>query len=75
VTAFIKKLPEESGKRTILFCTYAFAKGHTLDALAMELFQRGYHNILSLRKKGIRPDRNDFKKELDAVTRKIVPWT
>jgi hypothetical protein len=62
VTAFVKKLPEGSGKRTILFCTYEFAKWHTLDALAKEFLQRGYHNILSLSKKGIRPDRNDFKK-------------
>jgi flavodoxin len=73
VVSFVKKLPDGSGKRTILFCTYAFAKGKTLDVLAKELLKKGYNNMLSVGKKGIKPDKNDFKEEIDAIISKIMP--
>ena len=72
VTSFIKKLPEGSGKRTILFCTYAVAKGQVFSALEKELLQRGYNNILCVSKKGIKPSKNDFKDATDAILKKIT---
>jgi flavodoxin len=72
VTSFIKKLPEGSGKRTILFCTYAVAKGQVFSALEKELAQRGYNNILCVSKKGIKPSKNDFKDATDAILKKIT---
>jgi flavodoxin len=72
VTSFIKKLPESSGKRTILFCTYAVAKGQVFSALEKELAQRGYNNILCVSKKGIKPSKNDFKDAIDVILKKIM---
>jgi len=72
VISFAKKLSEGSGKRTILFCTYAFAKGRTFDVLEKELAQKGYNNILCVSRKGIKPNKNDFKDAVDAISKKIM---
>ena len=71
VTSFIKKLPEGSGKRTILFCTYALAKGKTFKTLEKELTQKGYKNILCVSKKGLKLRKNDFKNATDAISKAI----
>ena len=71
VTSFIKKLPEGSGKRTILFCTYVLAKGKTFKTLEKKLTQKGYKNILSVSKKGLKLRKNDFKNETDAIFKAI----
>jgi flavodoxin len=71
VTSFIKKLPEGSGKRTILFCTYVLAKGKTFKTLEKILTQKGYKNILSVSKKGLKLGKNDFKNETDAILKVI----
>ena len=71
VTSFIKKLPEGSGKRTILFCTYAVAKGRVFGALEKELTQKGYMNILCISKKGIKPGKGDFNEATDVITKAI----
>ena len=71
VISFIKNLPEGSGKRTILFCTYAIAKGRVFDVLEKELSQKGYKNILCVSKKGVKPDKSDFKDEMDTITKAI----
>jgi flavodoxin len=73
VISFVKNLPEGSGKQTVLFCTYAFAKGRTLDVLAKELVQKGYKNILCVSKKGIKPAKDDFKDSINAITSAIAP--
>jgi flavodoxin len=67
VTLFVKKLPEGSGKHTILFCTYAVAKGRVFDALQKELVQKGYINLLCLSKKGTKLGKGDFKDATDAI--------
>jgi len=72
VISFAKKLSEGSGKRTILFCTYAFAKGRTFGVLEKELAQKGYNNILCVSRKGIKPNKNDFKDAVDAISKKIM---
>jgi flavodoxin len=72
VISFAKKLSEGSGKRTILFCTYALAKGRTFDVLEKELVQKGYNNILCVSRKGIKPNKNDFKDAVDAISKKIM---
>jgi flavodoxin len=72
VISFAKKLSEGSGKRTILFCTYALAKGRTFDVLEKELAQKGYNNILCVSRKGIKPNKNDFKDAVDAISKKIM---
>ena len=70
--SFVKKLPEGSGKRTILFCTYAVAKGRTFNVLEKELAQKGYTNILCVSKKGVKPNKTDFKDATDAITKAIT---
>jgi flavodoxin len=72
VISFAKRLSEGSGKRTILFCTYAFAKGRTFDVLEKELVQKGYNNILCVSRKGIKPNKNDFKDAIDAISKIIM---
>jgi flavodoxin len=72
VISFAKRLSEGSGKRTILFCTYAFAKGRTFDVLEKELVQKGYNNILCVSSKGIKPNKNDFKDATDAISKIIM---
>jgi flavodoxin len=71
VISFIRKLPEGSGKRTILFCTYAISKGQTFEVLKKELAQKGYKNLLCFSKKGIKPNNNDFKDAVDAIYKTI----
>jgi hypothetical protein len=71
VISFVRKLPYGSGKRTILFCTYAISKGRTFEVLGKELAQKGYKNILCVSKKGIKPKNNDFKDAIDAIYKTI----
>ena len=52
VHAFVKRLPEGSGKKTILFCTYAIRQGGALKVLEKELVTKGYVNLLNVSKKG-----------------------
>ena len=72
VISFAKKLSEVSSKRTILFCTYAFAKGRTFDVLEKELVQKGYNNILCVSRKGIKPNKTDFKDAINAISKTIM---
>ncbi|WNZ28246.1 MAG: flavodoxin domain-containing protein [Candidatus Bathyarchaeota archaeon] len=44
--AFVKQLPEGSGKKTVLFCTYRLWKGRVFSKLKGELKKRGYSTIL-----------------------------
>jgi flavodoxin len=69
VSAFVKRLPEGNGKRVIVFCTYAFAKGGVLNVLEKELSAKGYVTVLSVGKKGLKPGKADFKDVLAEVSR------
>ena len=55
--AFIESMPKKEGKKTILFCTHAIAKGSTFKTLEKELYKKGYKTILSVSKKGMKPDK------------------
>lgn len=71
VHSFVKRLPEGSGKKTILFCTYAIRQGGTLKILAKELAQKSYINILTVSKRGIKPSKTDFTDIIDEINRAL----
>jgi flavodoxin len=65
--AFIERLPKTEGKKAILFCTYALLKGITFKMLAKELANKGYDIILSVSKKGVKPNETVFSDILDEI--------
>ena len=67
VFSFVQKLPEGANKKTILFCTYALAKGNTLKILEGELTKKGYMTILSVSKRGMKPNKNDFEDAINEI--------
>jgi flavodoxin len=71
VQSFVKRLPECTGKRTILFCTYAIKQGGTLKILEKELTQKGYINILNVSKRGLKPSKADFTEVLDDISKAV----
>jgi flavodoxin len=71
VQSFVKRLPECTGKRTILFCTYAIKQGVTLKILEKELTQKGYINILNVSKRGLKPSKADFTEVLDDINKAV----
>ena len=71
VMSFVKRLPKCEGKKTILFCTYAVAKGSTFKILEEELAAKGYSTILSVSKKGVKPSLADFANVLDEIARAV----
>ena len=75
VLSFVKRLPEGEGKKTILFCTYAVAKGSTFKILEKELATKGYRTILSVSKKGVKPSKADFADVLDEIARAVEVQT
>ena len=56
--AFVERLPEGDGKRTVLFCTCRLWKGRTFGKLKKELKKKGYSAILCVSAKG-----REFSKE------------
>lgn len=68
VHSFVKSLPNASGKKTILFCTYAIKQGGTLKILEKELTTKGYVNLLNASKRGLKPDKADFQEVLDEIS-------
>lgn len=65
---FVGRLPKAEGKKAILFCTHAFWKGSTFKILEKELASKGYDTILSVSKKGIKPDQPaDFSDSIDEI--------
>jgi flavodoxin len=71
VQSFVKRLPECTGKKTILFCTYAIKQGGTLKVLEKELVKKGYVNILSVSKRGLRPNKADFADVLEEINKAV----
>ncbi len=71
VFSFIQKLPEGANKKTILFGTYAVAKGSTFKILEQELSKKGYKNLLTVSKRGLKPNRKDFLDALSEITKCI----
>jgi flavodoxin len=75
VQSFVKRLPECTGKKTILFCTYALKKGGTLNVLEKELNAKGYSTILSVSKRGFKPSKADFSDVLDEIAKVMEEQT
>ncbi len=71
VHSFVKRLPECTGKKAILFCTYAIRQGGTLKVLEKELTQKGYVTILSVSKRGLKPNKADFSDVLDEINKAV----
>lgn len=72
ILSFIERLPKAEGKKAILFCTYAVWKGSTFKVLAKELASKGYEPILSVSKKGVKPNKPaDFSDSIDEI-RKVL---
>jgi flavodoxin len=71
VRSFVKRLPECTGKKAILFCTYAIKKGGTLNALEKELTKKGYATILSVSKRGLKLSKADFSDVLDEIDKAV----
>lgn len=67
VLSFIQRLPEGVNKKAILFCTYAVAKGNTLENLKQVLSKKGYTTLRMVSKKGIKPNKNDFADALNEI--------
>ena len=62
-----KTATEGVNKKTILFCTYALAKGNTLKILEGELSKKGYMTILAVSKRGVKPNKNDFEDAINEI--------
>jgi len=73
-SAFIERVPETKGKKAILFCTHRIWKGSTLKTMEKQLASKGYNVILTVAKKGMKPDKpadfSDVLKEIDRVLEK-----
>jgi flavodoxin len=67
--AFVQSLPKADGKKVVLFCTFRmFGNKRTMRALEKELEGKGYITILSVSKKGMKPDQPaDFSEALNEV--------
>jgi flavodoxin len=69
--AFVEQLPKAEGKKVILFCTYALAKGSTLKILEQELASKGYNIVLSISKRGIRPNKTDLSETITEIEKAL----
>ena len=71
--AFVQSLPKTDGKKVILFCTYRlFGNKRTMRALEKELEGKGYTTILSVSKKGMKPDQPAEFSEVLSEVKKVL---
>jgi flavodoxin len=73
--AFIENMPKAASKKAILFCTCRFfGNGRTLKTMEKELGAKDYETLLSVSKKGMKPDKeadfSDILKEIKQVLEK-----
>jgi flavodoxin len=69
--AFVKRLPEGDGKRTILFCTHRLWKGRTFGKLKKEMKKKGYSAILTVSAKGKKFTDETFSDAIDKIKEKM----
>ena len=69
---FIERLPKTEGKKAVLFCTHALWKGSTFKVLEKELASKGYDTILSVSKKGMKPDKPADFSDVLAEIKKVL---
>ena len=67
--AYIATMPQVSGKKAILFCTYRiFGNERAMKTIEKELSAKGYETILKVSKKGMKPEQTpDFSDVLNKV--------
>jgi flavodoxin len=75
VHSFVKRLPECTGKKAILFCTYAIRQSGTLKVLEKELTQKGYATSLCVSKRGLKPSKTDFSDVLEKINKALEEST
>jgi flavodoxin len=70
--AFLDSLSKVEGKKAIVFCTCRIWKGGTLKILEKQLAAKGYESVLSVSKKGMKPDKEaDFSDIVGEVTKAL----
>ena len=70
---FIEGMSKMEGKKAILFCTYRiFGNNRTMKAMEKTLSSKGYDTILSISKKGMKPDKEADFSEVLAEVRKTL---
>jgi flavodoxin len=71
--AFIEGMSKGEGKKAILFCTYRiFGNNRTMKAMEKALSAKGYTTILSVSKKGMKPDQEpDFSEIISEVKKTL----
>jgi flavodoxin len=70
--AFVGAMPKVESKKAILFCTHRLWKGSTFKILEKELAAKGYETVLSVSKKGMKPDKEaDFSDVLGEVKKAL----
>ena len=67
ISSFIEKLPKTNEKKTIIFLTYAIRKGKANKKLENELANKGYRTILSLSKRGLKLDEQNFTESINQI--------
>jgi len=67
VSSFVDNLPEGNGKKVVIFCTYAVRKGRTLKKLENNLANKGYKTILSVSKRGLKLNPQDFSDAINEI--------
>jgi flavodoxin len=73
--AFVERLPKTEDKKAVLFCTCRFWKGRTFKVLEKRLANKGYDTVLSVSKKGMKPDKPaDFAAILDEIRNVIEKY-
>jgi len=65
--AFVERLPEGNGKKTVLFCTYRLWKGRVFGKLKNELKKKGYSTVLCVSAKGKEFTEEDFSESTDKI--------
>ena len=71
-TEFVQHLAKTEAKKAILFCTHALWKGSTFKILEKKLSSKGYNVILSVSKKGMKPDQPaDFSDSINKIQKAL----
>jgi flavodoxin len=70
---FIESLPNVTGKKAILFCTYRiFGNERTMKKIEKTLEGKGYLTLLKVSKKGMKPEvPADFSEQLSKVKKTL----
>jgi flavodoxin len=69
---FVQSMPKVENKKAILFCTHSIAKGSTFKTLEKQLAIKGYKTILSVSKRGMKPDTPaDFSDVLKGIKKAL----